>query len=122
MPFTPLDILFIVLAFCALWLTAALFWLVWQVGSILRNVNDTLDTVKEKISLIESAVTAVRHRFERMTSLAGPLFDASRRMFDYAMEKREEKRERRVQEREEPPKRRVVRRSRLSLNEDEDTV
>lgn len=89
-PLTPLDILFVVLAFCILWLSAALFWLIWQVGNVLRNVNDTLESVREKISLMESAMTAVRHRFESMTSLAGPLMDAGRRMVEYAMEKREE--------------------------------
>lgn len=89
-PLTPLDILFVVLAFCVLWLSAGLFWLIWQVGNVLRNVNDTLETVQQKMSLMESAMTAVRHRFESMTSLAGPLIDAGRRVVEYAMEKREE--------------------------------
>jgi hypothetical protein len=89
-PLTPLDILFVVLAFCVLWLSAAFFWLIWQVGSVLRNVNDTLETVQQKVVVIESAITAVRHRFENMTSLAGPLIDAGRRVVEYAMEKRED--------------------------------
>lgn len=89
-PLTPLDILFVVLAFCVLWVSAALFWLIWQVGNVLRNVNNTLETVQQKVVVIESAITAVRHRFENMTSLAGPLIDAGRRVVEYAVEKREE--------------------------------
>ncbi len=89
-PLTPLDILFVVLAFCVLWVSAALFWLIWQVGTVLRNVNNTLETVQQKVVVIESAITAVRHRFESMTSLAGPLIDAGRRIVEYAVEKREE--------------------------------
>ena len=90
MSFTPLDILFLVLAFCALWLSAALFWIVWQVGSILRSVNDTLELAQEKISRIESAITSIKSRFESIASASGLLTEGLKRIFEFAMEKRAE--------------------------------
>ena len=36
MSFTPLDILYIVLAFCVLWFTAAIFWFLYQLAQILK--------------------------------------------------------------------------------------
>ncbi len=89
MPFTPLDILYIVLAFCALWLTAALFWLMWQFGSILRNVNDTLELAQEKIARIESAITSIKTRFESLASMTGLMIEGLKRVLEFAGEKKD---------------------------------
>ena len=77
---SPLDILHIVLAFCALWLTAALFWLIWQITAILRNVNEALEEAREKICKIEEAITSIRERFEHITSSAGFLVEGLKKV------------------------------------------
>lgn len=105
MTFTPLDILFLVLAFCALWLTAATFWLVWQAGNVLRNVNDTLETAQEKMARIESAITAIRSRFEHITSASTMLMEGLKRVMEFVGEKREAMAEHRA-----APKRRATKR------------
>lgn len=88
--FTPLDVLYIVLAFCAVWLTAALFWLMWQIGNILRTVEDTMELAQEKISRIESAITSIKSRFEHLTSASTMLFEGAKKVFDYLNERRAE--------------------------------
>ncbi len=88
--FTPLDILYIVLAFCALWLSVAVFWLIWQLGSILRSVNDTLEMAQEKIARIESAITAMKSRFESLTSMTTLLVEGLKGVIEYAHEKKDQ--------------------------------
>jgi len=86
--FSPLDILYIVLAFCALWLTAAIFWLMWQMAMILRNVNETMDVAREKIVKIESALSGIKQKFEHATSSVTLLVEGVKKVAEYAIEKK----------------------------------
>lgn len=86
--FTPSEILYLVLSFCVLWLTAALFWFVWQAAQILRNVNSAVDEARERIEKIEGAITGIRARFDSMTAPASLLFEGAKKLIEYAVEKR----------------------------------
>ena len=88
-----IDILYIVLAFSALWLTAFFCWLIWQVAMILKNVNDTMTEAREKISKIEAALTAMKDRFEHATTSLGLLVDGGKRVIDYVIDKKKDKKE-----------------------------
>jgi len=88
MSFTPTDILFIVLAFCVLWLSAALFWFIYQAAQILKNVNATVDEARDKIGKIEFAITAMRNRFDSMTAPMGLIVEGAKKVIEYAMERR----------------------------------
>jgi uncharacterized protein YoxC len=90
---TPLDILYIVLAFCALWLSAACFWLIWQVASILRNVNETMNLAQQTFDKVEEAVTAIRHKFEAASSAIPLLVGGIKKVIDFAVEKKKTKEE-----------------------------
>ncbi len=85
------DILFFVLAFCVLWFTLFLSWLIWQVAMILKNVNDVITEAKEKLSLIEKAISGIRDRLEKATSMFAVVGKGIEQVVDYAMEKRREK-------------------------------
>ncbi|MEK7665348.1 MAG: hypothetical protein AAB337_00520 [Patescibacteria group bacterium] len=85
------DILFFVLAFCVLWFTLFLSWLIWQVASILRNVNDVIGEAKEKLGLIEKAITGIRERFEKTTSIFGAIAIGVEKIVEYALEKKRSK-------------------------------
>ena len=85
---TPIDILYIVLAFCVLWLSGALFWLIWQLASILRNVNETVLVVQDRVKEIESSIAAMKARFEHITSSFTFLGEGLKKVLDYALEKK----------------------------------
>ena len=89
--FGALDILYIVLAFCILWFTAAVFWLIWQVAMILRNVNETMTVAREKIAKIEAALSAIKSKFEHATGAVTALVEGIKKVVDYAVEKKREK-------------------------------
>lgn len=86
--FTPLDILYIVLAFCVLWFTAALFWLIWQIANIFKNVNDTVSELRSQVGKIERALTGIKDKFEHSsTSLVG-LVQGVTKVVDFMMERK----------------------------------
>jgi len=89
--FSPLDILYIVLAFCALWLTAAIFWLLWQMASMLRNVNETMNEGKEVMHKVESALSGIQSKFETATSSLGVVVQLAAKGMEYIVDKRLEK-------------------------------
>lgn len=86
--FTPLDILYIVLAFSALWISAAIFWFVYQAARILRNVNAAVDEARDKIGKIESAITGIKDRFDTMSGPAAILIETIKGVVGYAFEKK----------------------------------
>ncbi len=88
---SPLDILHIVLAFCALWLTAALFWLAYQVGMIIKNVNDAVHTATDAIGKIEVAISAIRGKFDSTSATLGTVLGATTKLVDFVLDKKEEK-------------------------------
>ena len=86
--FSPLDILYIVLAFSVLWLTAAIFWLIWQVASIFRTANETLHLAQDTLGKIENALDGIKSKFESATGALGLVVTASTQVVDYLLEKR----------------------------------
>ena len=91
--FTPSEILYLVLSFCVFWLTAALFWFVWQAAQILRNVNTAVDEAREKMEKIEAAISGIRSRVDSMTAPASLLFEGAKRLIEFAVDKRRDRKD-----------------------------
>ncbi len=89
--FSPLDILYIVLAFCILWLSAAFFWLIWQVATMLRNINEAVDEGRQVMHKVEEALTGIRQKFESATSSLGVVVQLAAKGMEYVMEKKTKK-------------------------------
>ena len=88
---SPLDILYIVLAFCALWVAAATFWLIFQIAMVVKNFNELLGVVEEKVEHIEGAITSIRHRFDGASGSFNTLIGGIEKVVDYVVEKRRKK-------------------------------
>ena len=88
MPLTPLDILYIVLAFCALWVAAAMFWLIFQIASVVKNFNDLLKIAEDKLERIEGAISGIRHKFETMGGSMTALAIGLEKIIGHVIEKR----------------------------------
>lgn len=89
--FQSQDILYIVLAFCALWVTAFMCWLIWQIAMILKNINDTMSEARVKIAKIEEALVGIRGRLEKATAGLSFLVEGIRKVVEYAIERKSEK-------------------------------
>ncbi len=57
------EILFIVLAFCALWVTLFFCWFVYQIARAIRQVNTVLSEVRDHLARLEETITGFRGRF-----------------------------------------------------------
>jgi len=91
MTFTPLEILYIVLAFCVLWISAVVFWLLWQVASILKRANDTVTLVQQTLSKMEEALDGIRQKFDHTSTALGAVVHTATRAVEYLVEKRIER-------------------------------
>ena len=87
MSFTPLEILYMVLSFCALWFTAAVFWFFWQLATVLKNVNDTVSDVRDKMHKMEVALTGIREKFDHASSLLGLGANTAVKAVEYVLKK-----------------------------------
>ncbi len=57
------EILFIVLAFCALWVTVFFCWFVYQFAKAVKQINDVLGQVRDHIASLEDAITGMKSKF-----------------------------------------------------------
>ncbi len=67
---TSKDILFIVLAFAALWLTIFISWTLYYLICILRDARDTVHGVRKAADAIESAAGHVKDKFGAFINVA----------------------------------------------------
>ncbi len=84
------DILFLVLAFCALWFTIFVCWALWYVIGMLRDASSVMREIHEKIAAIDRAVHAVREKVEASLGSFG-IAAAGMKMLGSYLEKRKEK-------------------------------
>jgi len=61
---TSLDLLYIVLALCALWLTIFTCWWLFYVIMIIRRVYQITKTIKEKLKLIDELTETAKNKLE----------------------------------------------------------
>jgi biopolymer transport protein ExbB/TolQ len=89
------DILFIVLAFCALWFTAFVCWLLWYVIHILRDISRMMNDIHDKIAAIDNAVRIAKEKIEASFGSFG-VAAAGIKMLGNYLEKRKDRAERTV--------------------------
>lgn len=84
------DILYIVLAFCALWFTAFLCWLMFQVVSIIKHAHEVLAMAERKLDLLERSVTGIKAKFDSGASMFVTVADGLKRLVDVVRRDRHE--------------------------------
>lgn len=57
---TSQDIFFLVLAFCALWITVLVAWLLYYVISIIRQMHTTMTSLKRAYKAVGSKVSLLK--------------------------------------------------------------
>src|SRR5687768_14720872 len=84
------DILFLVLAFCALWFTAFVCWALYYVITILRDASNAVAEIRDRIAAIDDAVRMVREKVESSLGSFG-IAAAGMKMVGNYLAKRKEK-------------------------------
>ena len=65
---TSKDIFWVVLAFCIAWFTLGMFWVLYYMAQILRNVNKLMTSVRSKLELVESLLHTIKDKIEKSSS------------------------------------------------------
>ncbi|MEK9155597.1 MAG: hypothetical protein AAB839_03020 [Patescibacteria group bacterium] len=76
------DVLYIVLSFCALWFTAFLCFVMYQVASIIKRLHSLVDDVRSKVDDLMETVSAIRMKVEGHVSALGSVTDGIRKIMD----------------------------------------
>ena len=63
------DILYLVIAFCILWVTVFLCWMFYYIAKILRNTSHMVEEFRMKLQALSETVNHVRNKVESLSSL-----------------------------------------------------
>ncbi len=76
------DILFLVLAFCALWLTAFLVWFLYYGVMSVRQIYQAISQIKARIEAIDEVISLVREKLSGGFSYLSLIVAGVRKMVD----------------------------------------
>lgn len=65
------DLLYIVSSLAILWFTVFLCWLLYQAARVLKNANDIIESVSEKLELLVDAIDFIKQKVEKLTNSMG---------------------------------------------------
>jgi len=63
------DILYLVIAFCILWVTVFLCWMFYYTARILRNASQIIEEFRLKLQNLTEAINHVRNKVEGLSGL-----------------------------------------------------
>ncbi|MFH0950859.1 MAG: hypothetical protein V1765_00080 [bacterium] len=76
------DILYLVLAFCVLWLTVFLIWFVYYLIASIRQFYLVTKAVKKKVDEVDEIMQMLKNRIERSSSYLSIIVDGVKKMVD----------------------------------------
>ncbi len=77
---TSKDILYIVLAFCSVWLTIFLCWALYYFAMTMKHANEVITEIRDKVHAIVKAVDYIR---EKMDFVSGGMHFMSKYINQY---------------------------------------
>jgi len=73
---TSKDVLYIVLSFCLLWLTAFLCWALYYLTQLLKQSNELVTETREKLDEFFAYLDELKERLSSGLKVAGLIVDA----------------------------------------------
>ncbi len=85
---TSKDILFVVLAFCILWVTIFICWILYYFLMTAKRVNDTAKSAKEKLDKIGEIIDLAKTKINEGASYVGAVVEGVVRLSEHFREKK----------------------------------
>lgn len=82
------DLLNIVIAFCVLWFTIFLCWMIYYMAMILKRVSNVMDVVTNTLQAVESFFDKAKEKVNSFGSTLSTLVDIGKKGFDFVQERR----------------------------------
>jgi len=86
------DLLYVVLAFCALWLTIFLAWFIYYLAMMLRQFYLVVKSMRERIDKIDEVIKAVKEKVEQGASVLHLISEGVHKIADLAKERSKSRR------------------------------
>jgi len=76
------DLLYIVIAFCILWLTFFFAWLIYYFIMIMREIYQSIKGIKEKINKVDNAIREFKAKVEHSASYLSLISEGVKKITD----------------------------------------
>lgn len=84
---TSKDLLYVVVAFCILWLTVFICWGLYYMISIMRNMYKITAGVRDKLKLVDKILKIIKEKLEKGSNHMALITDSVIKLVGLAMEK-----------------------------------
>ena len=88
---TSKDLLYVVISFAVLWLTIFFSWMLYYVIMILKQSNDMVKGVREKIEKVGETIEKIKEKFDHASNYVGFLAKAVEKLVEFTKEKKRKK-------------------------------
>ncbi len=82
------DILYIVLALCALWFTVFLCFVLYQAAMLIKRVHALVDDLKVRLGDVEQSLLFMRKKFDGNIAMVTGIADGVRRIIETLRDRR----------------------------------
>lgn len=86
------DILYLVLAFCVLWFTIFVCWLLYYFIAIMRETRGMAKDVRDQMNRLISIFDGLKEKFERSLNIFSGIAEGVKYVGSYLMDRRSERR------------------------------
>jgi hypothetical protein len=93
---TSKDLLFVILAFCILWLTVFLLWLLYYVISILRDAESLVKQVKGAVEKVDQLAHSAHDKMERSAASFTLIAQAVKELITWGIQERSKTKKKRT--------------------------
>ena len=85
------DLLYIVIAFCLLWLTIFTSWAIYYVAQILKQARDTVRDMRSAFTLFEKLLTTIQSKMDASSSHLAFLVESVKQGMQFVNERKAKK-------------------------------
>lgn len=82
------DILYYVIAFCVLWFTIFICWLLFQFISIMSKMRRLVKSIQEKVEKVDEIINLVKDKIEHSATYLGVIVEGVGKLVSYFKEKK----------------------------------
>src|SRR3989338_4412996 len=86
------DILYLVLAFCVLWFTIFVCWLLYYFIAIMREARGMTKDMREKVNHVMGIFDSLKEKFERSLNMFAGIAEGVKYAASYVMDRRSSRR------------------------------
>ncbi|MDD5291085.1 MAG: hypothetical protein PHZ04_03125 [Patescibacteria group bacterium] len=90
------DLLYVVLAFCILWLTIFLAWFIYYLVMIMRQAYRIVKETREKINKVDEILKSLKEKIEHSASYLVLISDGVKKLVEVIKERSEERKEKKI--------------------------